>query len=65
MKHIVHIAGSLLLALIIWQGLVWAGNWNEALFPSPCRTWTGFYELVADGTLGQDIIASLIRFAIG
>ncbi len=65
MKHIVHVAGSLLLALIIWQGLIWAGNWNEALFPSPYRTWIGFYELVADGTLEQDIIASLIRFAIG
>lgn len=60
-----HIAGALLLVLVLWQGAILLGGWNESLFPSPARTVQGFAELLADGTLQRDIIDSLRRFVLG
>jgi len=64
-KNAGHLLGALLLVLLIWQALVNAGGYNEALFPSPLATLKGLWELITDGILLQDIGASLGRFAIG
>ncbi len=60
-----HIIGALIVVLIVWQGMVLFGGWNQALFPSPWQTIKGFEELLADGTLQRDIFDSLRRFFIG
>lgn len=64
-KNTRHLLGAFLLVMLFWQALLSAGGYNEALFPSPLATLNGFYELIADGVLLQDIGASLTRFAIG
>lgn len=64
-KNTRHLLGAFLLVMLSWQALLSAGGYNEALFPSPLATLKGFYELIADGVLLQDIGASLTRFAIG
>lgn len=60
-----HAAGAFVLVLAVWQGAILLGGWNEALFPSPAQTIHGFSDLLADGTLQQDIAASLRRFFFG
>ena len=60
-----HLTGAALLVFLLWQGLCSVGGWNEALFPSPLGTLTGFAELVLSGVLARDIAASLLRFAVG
>lgn len=65
MQTVRHLTGAALLVFLLWQGLCSVGGWNEALFPSPLGTLTGFAELVLSGVLARDIAASLLRFAVG
>ena len=65
MKNLIHISGAFIIVLVIWQLIVLIGGWNEALFPTPLHTMSGFGELLRDGVLSADITASLGRFLIG
>ena len=65
MKNLIHISGAFVIVLVIWQLTALIGGWNEALFPTPLHTMSGFGELLRDGVLAADITASLGRFLIG
>ncbi|HEX2927650.1 MAG TPA: ABC transporter permease [Ruminiclostridium sp.] len=65
MKKLVHIAVSFALLLIVWQGVVMFGSWNQALLPSPLDVAKGIKELLLSGTLFAGIKASMYRFVIG
>jgi NitT/TauT family transport system permease protein len=65
MKKLIHIAVSFTLLVIVWQGAVTFGSWNQALLPSPLDVAKGFKELLSGGTLLTGIKASMYRFLIG
>lgn len=65
MKKVINIIGGFAILLIIWQLIFTFGNYSEALFPSPKGVVKAFIELVSDGVLFEDILDSMIRFAIG
>ncbi len=65
MKKLIHIPVSLTLLLILWQGGVSLGHWNQALLPSPIDVGKGFWELIVDGTLFTGVKASMYRFFTG
>ena len=65
MQTLRHLLGGGTVTIIIWQILCTVGGWNEALFPSPLRTFAGLGELIVSGVLAYDIAASLLRFAVG
>lgn len=65
MKQFTHIAGAILIVVVVWQAIFLIGGWNPALFPPPLVVALGFWELLMDGVLFEDIRISLVRFAIG
>lgn len=65
MKKLIHILVSFALILILWQGAVSLGYWNQALLPSPPDVANGFLELVSSGTLFAGVKSSMYRFFVG
>ncbi|ACL74818.1 ABC transporter permease [Ruminiclostridium cellulolyticum] len=65
MKKLIHILVSFALILILWQGAVSLGYWNQALLPSPPDVGNGFLELVSSGTLFAGVKSSMYRFFVG
>lgn len=65
MKKLIHIAVSFALLIILWQGAVTFGSWNQALLPSPLDVSKGFVELLTGGTLLIGIKSSMYRFLAG
>lgn len=65
MKSVVYTILSFAIALLIWQIIVWTGEFSPALFPSPLNVAKAFGEIISDGTLVSGITASLYRFVIG
>lgn len=56
---------SFLLLITVWQLIIWIGDYEEALLPSPLSVATGFLSLIADGTLFDHVTISLFRFISG
>lgn len=65
MKKLIHILVSFTILLLLWQGAVSLGHWNQALLPSPGDVGKGFLELISEGTLFTGVKASMYRFFIG
>ena len=53
------------LVLIVWQSVIWIGDYPEALLPSPAMAAQGFMDMVQDGTMAEHIGVSLYRFFAG
>lgn len=51
--------------ILVWQAVIFFGDFNEALFPGPITVFGAFVELIKDGTLFVHIKDSMRRFAIG
>lgn len=51
--------------LLIWQVAAELGVIDQRFFPAPSRIFANFEELVANGTLWKNTLASLQRFALG
>lgn len=51
--------------IVVWQFAFFLGGFNEALFPTPGRAATAFWEICRDGSLFQHVGASLRRFVVG
>ena len=64
MKALIYTVTSFLITILLWQVVVWAGDFEPALFPSPFDVAKAFGEIVVDGTLAAGITSSLFRFAI-
>lgn len=64
-RKIATIATSILLLLLIWQSIIWFGDYSEELFPSPQSVAIVLYEKILDQSLFQDIGISLFRFFVG
>ncbi|MFS0576620.1 ABC transporter permease [Sporosarcina sp. 179-K 3D1 HS] len=63
-KTLNFIIGMVLL-VAVWQGVIWIGGYEEALFPSPLTVGTAVAAMLADGTLFEHLRVSLGRFAAG
>lgn len=59
------IVASVLMPLLIWQGLVLSETVNPTFLPSPVATAEAAYDMVTDGQLLDDTFASTRRVAIG
>ena len=51
--------------LLLWWYGASAGWWNTFLLPSPGAVWRAFTTAAADGTLAENMCASLGRIAVG
>lgn len=51
--------------ILVWQAIIYFGDFNEALFPGSITVFGALVELIKDGTLFVHIIDSMRRFAIG
>lgn len=51
--------------ILVWQAVIFFGDFNEALFPGPITVFSALVELIKDGTLFVHIKDSMRRFAIG
>lgn len=65
MKKFGTVVTSIFLLLLIWQSIIWLGQYPEALLPSPQSVAIVIYEKILDQTLFQDIGISLFRFFVG
>ncbi|MEG0371721.1 MAG: ABC transporter permease [Clostridium sp.] len=65
MKKVMNVLIGITILLLIWQGIVLTGRYEEALLPSPITVFTGTLELIKDGSLFEHIAVSLMRFSIG
>lgn len=51
--------------VVIWQAIIWIGDYPEALLPSPLSVWKAIIALVVDGILFEHMQVSLGRFTAG
>lgn len=51
--------------IAVWQGIIWIGDYPEALLPSPVMVFAGLLSIIQDGTLINHISISLFRFFSG
>lgn len=65
MKALIYTVISFLITILLWQVVVWTGDFEPALFPSPLDVAKAFGDITLDGTLWAGITASLYRFAVG
>lgn len=56
---------SMMIILFIWQSVIFIGDYEEALMPSPLVVLNSLVELIKSGTLFIHLKASLFRFTIG
>lgn len=59
------IVTAFILLIVVWQSIIWLGNYPEALLPSPLTVGKSIASMVLDGTLFKHIGISLYRFAVG
>ncbi|AXF57173.1 ABC transporter permease [Salicibibacter kimchii] len=64
-KKTINIFISFLLLITVWQLIIWIGDYEEALLPSPLSVGNGFISLIEDGTLFEHVQISLFRFISG
>ncbi|MFD7132039.1 ABC transporter permease [Streptomyces sp. NPDC059894] len=73
-RHVALPFGSLLLFLVLWQGLAASGAWSETLVPPPAKVWDAFVAVSTtnDGVRGyngtylvEHLGISLRRIALG
>ncbi|GAK05057.1 alkanesulfonates transport system permease protein [Geomicrobium sp. JCM 19037] len=65
MKKLVNILITFTLVVIVWQLVIWIGDYEEALLPSPLRVGEGIVSMTLDGTLFEHMVVSLYRFFTG
>lgn len=58
------LVGTAILALV-WQSIIWIGDYEEALLPGPVSVVKAVYVMLIDGTLFTHLRVSLGRFAAG
>jgi NitT/TauT family transport system permease protein len=56
---------SFILVLLIWELTVRFSGWSAQVFPTPTQVVAGAVELITDGRLLKDSVASLFRVTIG
>lgn len=64
-KRVVNFFIGTSLLILIWQCIIWTGQFNEALFPGPLTVFFALINLTQEGILFIHIKDSLFRFAIG
>src|SRR5690625_2624810 len=53
------------LLVVLWQVIIYIGQYAEALLPAPFTVLQALQEMVLDGVLFVHLQASLFRFIIG
>ena len=56
---------ALTLFVILWEGIIWLGNYPAFILPSPAKVFTTFGRTVADGTLWRHAQVTLSEVLIG
>ncbi|HEY84544.1 MAG TPA: ABC transporter permease [Chloroflexi bacterium] len=56
---------ALLVFLIIWQGIVWLGDYPAFILPSPIETATAFARVLRDGALWRHTLVTLSEVLSG
>lgn len=56
---------SISIVVVTWQAVIYFGNYEEALLPSPINVAKGIFVLTIDGTLFEHLRVSLFRFGAG
>ncbi|SIS39646.1 ABC transporter permease [Salimicrobium flavidum] len=61
----INILAAIAIVLVVWQLVIWIGDYPEALLPSPLNVGAGIIELVQTGVIFEHIQISLFRFFTG
>lgn len=56
---------GILLLIVLWQVIIYIGQYEEALLPAPFTVLKALQDLLLNGTLAVHLQASLFRFASG
>lgn len=64
-KKLVNFLMGMILLVIIWQIVIWVGDYPEALLPSPLSVGNAIIALIIEGVLFEHLKVSLGRFAAG
>jgi len=56
---------GVLLLVVLWQTIIYIGQYEEALLPKPLTVLKALQDLLMDGTLAVHLQASLFRFFTG
>ncbi|SDJ36852.1 ABC transporter permease [Salimicrobium halophilum] len=62
---LINVLTAIAILLLVWQLIIWIGNYPEALLPSPLKVGEGIVELVRSGVIFEHIQVSLFRFFTG
>lgn len=65
MKALKHCIVSFLILIFFWQLVIYLGDYQSSLFPSPLRVGKALWEMITGTDLLTDIRASMFRFAVG
>ena len=63
--NLTYVVISFILFITVWDLAVRLSGVNEALFPSPASAFRALLEIIGDGTLGEHVLSSMTRFAVG
>jgi NitT/TauT family transport system permease protein len=64
-KKLMNFLIGMIILVIIWQVVIWVGDYAEALLPSPLSVGKAIIALIANGTLLEHLQVSLGRFLTG
>ncbi|PTL38618.1 ABC transporter permease [Alkalicoccus saliphilus] len=64
-QSILYAFTAFIIVIIIWQSIIWIGDYPEALLPSPLMVFWGIVSIIQDGTLFTHVQISLFRFFTG
>lgn len=56
---------TLFIVLLIWELITRFSGWSSHVFPSPSKVLSSLIELISNGTLLKNTVASLFRVSIG
>lgn len=65
MRKTLNLIAAFILLIAVWQGAIFIGGYEEALFPSPLKVGETVIEMIMDGTFFTHLQVSMTRFAIG
>ncbi|KIL51824.1 ABC transporter permease [Jeotgalibacillus soli] len=64
-KKILNFSIGMTILVILWQMVIWIGDYQEALLPSPLSVAKAIIAMIVDGTLFVHLQVSLGRFIAG
>ena len=64
-RALILFIGPLIVAILLWQAMVWWGQWPAYLLPGPAVVAKTFWSLLVQGVLLDHLVSSIMRLLLG